>query len=125
MGFEEKAMAARFSSFLILAFMITLSLAKTSFAKGPTQYIIKGLISYESVKHQIKIMTKKVEKTIGISKKTLIKIGGTITQITQKKISTKLLNMNQNINNISIRPDLEYSFKTDEMTASLGVHFSF
>ncbi len=99
--------------------------APKAFAKDPTMYILRGLASYETVQHQLKIVSKKVQKTTGLSKKSLVHISGTISQVVQKKFSTKLLNISSNIDNISIKPVFEYSLESNEAVASVGINYSF
>jgi hypothetical protein len=111
-------------TFLLASIFMTLSV-KNAHAKDPAMHILRGLASYETVQHQLKIVSKKVQKTTGLSQKTLVHISGTITQVAQKKFSTKLLNINTNVNNVSIKPVFEYSFKTDEAIASVGINYSF
>lgn len=94
-------------------------------AEDPTKYILEGLSQYDVVKNQIKVMTKKVEKTTGLSKNTLVHISGTMTQIAQKKFSTRLLSLDTQIYEISISPNFEYSFDTQEAIATVGVNYSF
>ena len=110
---------------LFIAFVALSFNSRSAQAEDPAKYILEGLASYDVVKNQIKLMTKKVEKTTGLSKKTIAHISGTMTQIAQKKISTKLLSLSTNVNKVSIRPNFEYSFDTKEAVATVGVDFSF
>lgn len=94
-------------------------------AEDPAMYILKGITSYEAVQHQLKLVSKKLTKKTGLTQKTLVHISGTISQVAEQKFSTKLLNIETNINNVSIKPVFEYSFKNDEAFASVGINYSF
>jgi hypothetical protein len=105
--------------------VMTIAAPKAQADEDPTMYILKGLASYEVVQHQLKIVSKKVQKTTGLSQKTIVHISGTISQVAQQKFSTKLLNISTNIKDVSIKPVFEYSFKTDEAVATVGINYSF
>jgi hypothetical protein len=112
-------------SILFIAILVNALPAEKAHAEDPAMYILRGIASYESVQNQLKLLSKKVQKTTGLSQKTIIHISGTISQVAQKKLSTKLLNIETSINNVSIKPVFEYSFDSNEAIASVGINYSF
>jgi hypothetical protein len=118
-------MKALLATFIFTTILLALPLEQAKAEDPAMIYIFKGIASYQAVQHQLKLVSKKITSKTGLTQKTIAHISGTISQVTQKKFSTKLINIGTNINNISINPVFEYSFKTDEAFASVGINYSF
>lgn len=85
----------------------------------------QAILAYPQVQLLQKNITNKLEKQIPFSKEYAVYVTSITLTLMKSKIDTKFIRSNYNIIGGTVRPDISYDLKTEEIKGIVNINWSF